>query len=149
MLGDCNGGYISSFLFPVFVSCLLYIMYFTNVVSWSHIVGRGDHSSSGLLKEKAQKNDASEAQGAWLAQGHHRGLQCLGRNWACTQGQRGSFHSAQAQITKDQRRLCICSCWERHWVKTGSACRDTAGEEELYINPLVFYSVYPVIYFKS
>lgn len=51
-------------------------MYFTNAVSWSHshIVGRGDHSSSGALKEKAQKSDTSEALRAWLEEGHHMEL---------------------------------------------------------------------------
>lgn len=57
-------------MFPVFVSPLLYFMYFINVVSWSHVVGR-DHSSSGVQKEKAQKSDTSEAQRAWLEKGHH------------------------------------------------------------------------------
>lgn len=33
--------------------------------------------------------------------------------------------------------------------ETGSACRDTAGEEEHYIKFLGFNSICPVIYFKS
>lgn len=65
-----GGGGIRSF-FPVFVSCLLYIMYFTNMISWTHVVGRGDHSSSGAVKEKAPESDTSEDHRAWLAQGHH------------------------------------------------------------------------------
>lgn len=68
------GAISALFLFPIFVSCLLHIVYFTNVVSQSDVVGRREPSSSGALKEKAQKSDSSEAQRAWLEQGHQMEL---------------------------------------------------------------------------
>lgn len=46
-------------------------MYFANVISWTHALGRGDHSSSDAVKEKAQERDSCEDHRAWLAQGHH------------------------------------------------------------------------------
>jgi len=56
------------------VSCPLYILYFANIISWTSVVGKGDHSFSGVVKEKAQESDTSEDNRAWLAWGQHMEL---------------------------------------------------------------------------
>lgn len=102
------------------------------------------------LKEKAQKSDTSEAKRAWLEKGHHMELvpAVPGQKLSLQSGPERQLSQGMGTNGKGPEKTLHVLLVRKALSETGSACRDTTGEEEPYINFLGFYSIYPVTYLK-